>query len=118
MSLSEVLVCILQHAEIGRNNHQEDPPHFTRQIYKFISGETEANRKPNENPYWHDFLRSVVDFDSKIKEKFNGRKSFSISIYGSLKYLTNQGGFYIITCKFVYENRLNVGNAYKKNPEK
>ena len=92
-----VFLCILRHAEIGPNNHRKDWSHFTRQIYIFISGETEANRKPNENPYWHDFLRSVVDFDSKIKEKFNGRKSFSISIYGSLKYLTNQGGFYICT---------------------
>ena len=62
---------------------------------EMISGETEANRKPNENPYWHHFLRSVVDFDSQIKEKFNGRKSFSISTYGSLKYLTNQGGVHI-----------------------
>ena len=60
-----------------------------------ISDKTEANRKPNENPYWHHFLRAVVDFDSKIKEKFNGRKSFSISTYGSLKYLTNQGTFHI-----------------------
>ena len=77
-----------------------------------ISGETEANRKPNENPYWHHFLRSVVDFDSQIKEKFNGRKSFSISTYGSLKYLTNQGGVYIW-----YENQLNVGMAIIK-PEK
>ena len=88
--------------KVGAKKHREDPPHFTLHFdnlsvhiidYKLISGETEANRKPNENPYWHDFLRSVVDFDSKIKEKFNGRKSFSISIYGSLKYLTNQGGF-------------------------
>ena len=65
------------------------------QLIIMILGETEANRKPNENPYWHHFLRSVVDFDSQIKEKFNGRKSFSISTYGSLKYLTNQGGVYI-----------------------
>lgn len=52
-----------------------------------------ANKKPNENPYWHEFLRSVVEFDNRIKSKFNGRKSFAISTYGSLKYLTNQGRF-------------------------